>query len=109
MCLCHATSLIAPMGEERINFTGVAVLLNSDSDETCLQIRKGKRQYRKQCRGTSQREKKCVEKQHQNKEALKTIRVVYPQCVDCLYHFKSQTLLDMHVCDVKESLRTPSA
>ena len=40
---CHATSLIAPMDEERINFTGVAVLLNSDSDETCLQIRKEKK------------------------------------------------------------------
>ena len=37
---CHATSLIAPMGEEGINFTGVAVL--SDSDETCLQVKKRK-------------------------------------------------------------------
>ena len=29
---CHATSLITPMGEEGINFMGVAVLLNRDSD-----------------------------------------------------------------------------
>ena len=32
---------------------------------------------------------------------MKTITAVYPQCVDCLYHFKSQSLLDMHVCDGK--------
>ena len=66
---CHATSLIAPMGEEGINFTGVAVLQNSDSDETCLQVKKDRRRYKKQCRDISQREKKHVEKQHQDKEA----------------------------------------
>ena len=30
---------------------------------------------------------------------MKTIQAVYPQCADCHYHFKSQTLLDMHKCD----------
>ena len=102
---CHATSLIAPLGDVGINFTGVAVLLNSDSDETCLQIKKEKRRYSKQFRSTSQREKKRVEKQHQDEEALKTVGAVHPQCVDCLYHFKSPTLCVM----IKESLRTPSA
>ena len=100
-----ATSLIAPLGDVGINFTGVAVLLNSDSDETCLQIKKEKRRYSKQFRSTSQREKKRVEKQHQDEEALKTVGAVHPQCVDCLYHFKSPTLCVM----IKESLRTPSA
>ena len=32
---------------------------------------------------------------------MKTIGAVHPQCVDCLYHFKSQTLLDMRMCDGK--------
>ena len=36
--LCHAASLIAPMGEEGINFTGVSVMLNSDSHDTCAQV-----------------------------------------------------------------------
>ena len=41
--LCHAASLIAPMGGEGINFTGVSVMLNSDSHDTCVQVRKEKR------------------------------------------------------------------
>ena len=62
--LCHAASLNAPMGEEGINFTGVSVMLNSDSHDTCVQVRKEKRQYRKRCRGISQREELRVQKLH---------------------------------------------
>ena len=47
--LCHAASLIAPMGEEGINFTGVSVMLNSDSHDACAQVIKEKRRYRKKC------------------------------------------------------------
>ena len=35
---------------------------------------------------------------------MKTIQAVYPQCTNCHYHFKSQTLLDKHMCD---GLREP--
>ena len=40
----------------------------------------------------------CVEKQHKDEEALNAIRVEYLQCTDCLSHFKSQILLEGHVC-----------
>ena len=60
--LCHAASLIAPMGEEGINFTGVSVMLNSDSHDTCAQVIKEKRRYRKRCRDISQREELRVQK-----------------------------------------------
>ena len=30
--------------------------------------------------------------------SLKGMRAVYPQCAECLYHFKSQKLLMNHVC-----------
>ncbi|KAL5489267.1 hypothetical protein EMCRGX_G018338 [Ephydatia muelleri] len=36
---------------------------------------------------------------HADEEAMKTIQAVYPQCTNCHYHFKSQTLLDKHMCD----------
>ena len=35
------------MGEEGINFTGVAVLLNSFSESTGVQVRKDKGRYKK--------------------------------------------------------------
>ena len=97
--MCHATSLIAPMGEDGINFTGVGVMLNSDNQDTCVQVRKEKRRYRKRCRGISHREELRVQMLHADEEAMKSIQAVYPQCADCHYHFKSQTLLDMHKCD----------
>ena len=37
----HACSLSAPMGSEGINFTGVAVLLNSDSEGTMCASKEG--------------------------------------------------------------------
>ena len=96
--LFHAASLIAPIGEESINFTGVNVMLKSDSHDSCVQVRK-KRRYRKKCRGISQREELRVQKQRANEEAMKTLQAVYPRCTNCHYHFKSQTLLDKHICD----------
>eukprot|EP00731_Ephydatia_muelleri_P027492 Em0019g365a len=42
--LCHACSLTTPMDTEGINFTGVTVLLNSDSEGTCV-ARKERRRY----------------------------------------------------------------
>ena len=48
---CHATSLINAMGEEGINFTGVAVLLNSFSESTGVQVRKDKGRYKKRTKG----------------------------------------------------------
>eukprot|EP00731_Ephydatia_muelleri_P023734 Em0016g5a len=95
---CHATSLINAMGEEGINFTGVAVLLNSFSESTGVQVRKDKGRYKKRTKGISQREMQRVQKQHEDEEALKRIQAVYPQCTVCLYHFKSQLLLAKHVC-----------
>ena len=32
------------------------------------------------------------------RETLNAIQVEYPQCTDCSYHFKSQILLEGHVC-----------
>ena len=95
---CHATSLINAMGEEGINFTGVAVLLNSFSESTGVQVRKDKGRYKKRTKGISKREMQRVQKQHEDEEALKRIQAVYPQCAVCLYHFKSQLLLAKHVC-----------
>ena len=34
----------------------------------------------------------------EDEEALKGIWAVYPQCAECLYHFKSQKLLLNHMC-----------
>ena len=95
---CHATSLINAMGEEGINFTGVAVLLNSFSESTGVQVRKDKGRYKKRTKGISQSQMQRVQKQHEDEEALKRIQAVYPQCTVCLYHFKSQLLLAKHVC-----------
>ena len=95
---CHATSLINAMGEEGINFTDVAVLLNNFSESTGVQVRKDKGRYKKRTKGISQREMQRVQKQHEDEKALKRIQAVYPQCTVCLYHFKSQLLLAKHVC-----------
>ena len=95
---CHASSMISPMGKEGINFTGVTVTLNSDGDDVCKQARKERRRYKKRCLSISKQEEHRVEKQHKDEEALNAIRIVYPQCTVCLYHFKSQVLLEGHVC-----------
>ena len=95
---CHVSSIISPMGKEGINFTGVMVALNSDGDDACKQVRKERRRYRKRCLSISKRDEHRVEKQHKDEEALNAICIVYPQCTVCLYHFKSQILLQDHVC-----------
>ncbi|KAL5479497.1 hypothetical protein EMCRGX_G023024 [Ephydatia muelleri] len=74
------------------------VTLNSDGDDVCKQVRKERRRYKKRCLSISKREEHRVEKQHKDEEALNAIRIVYPQCTVCLYHFKSQVLLEGHVC-----------
>ena len=95
---CHASSLITPMGEDGINFTGVMVLLNSDSDDACTKVRMVKKRYTKRTKCTSNKELQRMEKQQENEEALRQIRAVYPQCSKCFYHYKSQKLLDKHIC-----------
>ena len=35
----------------------------------------------------------------EHEEALRQIKALYPQCSECHYHFKSQKLLDKHMCD----------
>ena len=91
--LCHACSLITPMGAEGINFTGVTVTLNSVSNNGYMQERKDENQYRKRSKHMSQRELEHVTKQREDQEALKRIKKVYPQCSECLYHFNSTKLL----------------
>ena len=39
-----------------------------------------------------------LQKWREDEEALKRIWAVYPQCAECLYHFKSHQLLVKHVC-----------
>ena len=95
---CHASSLITPMGEDGINFTGVMVLLNSDSDDACTKVRMVKKRYTKRTKCTSNKELQRMEKQQEYEEALRQIRAVYPQCSKCFYHYKSQKLLDKHIC-----------
>ena len=86
------------MGTDGINFTGVTVLLNSDSEDTCVQAKKDKRQCTKRSKGMSNREMQRLQKRREDEEALKRLRAVYPQCAECLYHFKSHQLLVEHVC-----------
>ena len=85
-------SLITPIG---VNFTGVSVTLNSDSEGGSVQAMKDKNRYRK--RSMSKREVQHLKKQ-KDQEALKRVREVYPQCSKCLYHFKSPKLREMHIC-----------
>ena len=96
---CHASSLITPMGEDGINFTGVTVLLNSDNDDACTKVRMEKKRYTKRTKCTSKRELQKMEQQREHEEALRQIKALYPQCSECHYHFKSQKLLDKHICD----------
>ena len=84
------------MGEDGINFTGVTVLLNSDSNDACTKVRMVKKRYTK--RTKSNKELQKMEKQQEHEEALRQIRAVYPQCSKCFYHYKSQKLLDKHIC-----------
>ncbi|KAL5484080.1 hypothetical protein EMCRGX_G020524 [Ephydatia muelleri] len=37
--------------------------------------------------------------QCEHEEVLRQIKALYPQCSECHYHFKSQKLLDKHMCD----------
>lgn len=95
---CLASSLITPMGEDGIHFTGVAVLLNSDNDGACTKVRMEKKWYTKRSKCTSKREMQRMAQQREHEEALRQIKALYPQCSDCHYHFKSQKLLDKHRC-----------
>ena len=95
---CPACSLNTPMGSDGINFTGVTVLLNSDTEGTCVQARKDRSRYARRHKGTSHHEIQRLQKQRDDEEALKGIQAVYPQCAECLYHFKSQKLLMNHMC-----------
>ena len=94
---CLASSLITPMGEDGINFTGVTVLLNSD--DACTKVRMEKKRYTKRTKCTSKRELQKMAQQREDEEALRQIKALYPQCSECYYHFKSQKLLDKHMCD----------
>ena len=96
--LCHACSLITPMGAEGINFTGVTVTLNSVSNSGYMQARKDENRFRKRSKHMSKRELEHVTKQREDQEALKRIKEVYPQCSECLYHFNSTKLLEKHIC-----------
>ena len=95
---CHAFSLITPMGEYGINFTGVTVLLNSDSDDASTKVRVVKNQYAKRATCSSNKELQRMEERQEYEETMRQIRAVYPQCSQCFYHYKSQKLLDKHVC-----------
>ena len=39
-----------------------------------------------------------MEKQLEHEEALRQIKAIYHQCSKCFYHYKSQKLLDKHIC-----------
>ncbi|KAL5496895.1 hypothetical protein EMCRGX_G013267 [Ephydatia muelleri] len=95
---CHAFSLITPMGEYGINFTGVTVLLNSDSDDASTKVRVVKNRYAKRATCSSNKELQRMEERQEYEETMRQIRAVYPQCSQCFYHYKSQKLLDKHVC-----------
>ena len=91
---CHAFSLITPMGEYGINFTGVTVLLNSDSDDASTKVRVVKNRYAKRATCSSNKELQRMEERQEYEETMRQIRAVYPQCSQCFYHYKSQKLLD---------------
>ena len=74
------------------------MLLNSDSENTRVQARKDQNRYRRRTKGLSKREGQRLKKQCEDDEALKAIQEVYPQCADCLHHFKSQRVLGKHIC-----------
>ena len=95
---CPACSLNTPMGSDGINFTGVTVLLNSDTEGTCVQARKDRSRYARRRKGMKHCEIQRLQKRRDDEEALKGIQAVYPQCAECLYHLKSQKLLMNHMC-----------
>ena len=74
------------------------MLLNSNSENTRMQARKDQNRYRRRTKGLSKKEGQRLKKQCEDDEALKAIQEVYPQCADCLYHFKSQRVLGKHIC-----------
>ena len=82
------------MGSGRINFTSVTVLLNGDSKaHVCKQGRIGVDTPGEGRACMSKREIQHLQKRRDDEEPLKGIQAVYPQCADCLYHFKSEILL----------------
>ena len=95
---CPACSLSTPMGSDGVNFTGVTVLLNSDSKGTCVQANKDRSRYARRHKGMSHREVQRLQKRRDDEEAMNEIQAAYPQCANCLYHFKSQKLLMNHMC-----------
>eukprot|EP00731_Ephydatia_muelleri_P018844 Em0011g884a len=101
---CNCGGVLA--GSLVAEFVVLAVaMVTIEKRQSCGKVHliKEKRRYRKKCRGISQREELRVQKLHADEEAMKTIQAVYPQCTICHYHFKSQTLLDKHMCDgIKE-------
>ena len=72
------------MDTEGINFTGVTVLLNSDSEGTCV-ARKERRRYSRRSKGMSNLEIQRMQKRREDEKALQRIRAQYPQCGECLY------------------------
>ena len=77
------------------------MLLNSDSNDACSKVRMEKKRYTKKTKCTSKRELQKMAQQREQ-EALREIKALYPQCSECHYHFKSQKLLDKHMCDGAE-------
>ena len=74
------------------------MLLNSDSNDACSNVRMEKKTYAKRTKCTSKRELQKMAQQREH-EALREIKALYPQCSECHYRFKSQKLLDKHMCD----------
>ena len=58
-----------------------------------------KKRYTKRTKCSSKRELQKMAQQCEHEEALRQIKALYPQCSECHYHFKSQKLLDKHMCD----------
>eukprot|EP00731_Ephydatia_muelleri_P032444 Em0023g951a len=73
---CLASSLITPMGEDGINFTGVTVLLNSDNDDACTKMRMEKKRYTKRTKCSSKRELQKMAQQREHEEALRQIKAL---------------------------------
>ena len=95
---CPACSLSTPMGSEGVNFTGITVLLNSDSKGTCVQANKDRRRYTRRHKDVSHREVQRLQKRRDDEEAMNGIHAACPQCANCPNHFKSQKLLMNHMC-----------
>ena len=61
------------MGSDGVNFTGVTVLLNSDSKGTCVQANKDRSRYARRHKGMSHREVQHLQKQRDDEEAMNEI------------------------------------